>query len=256
MEGNGRIFNMTLPKINIVADYEDLCQKVTQEILVLSNERIAAQNKFAIVLAGGSTPKGVYQCMASPLYRNKFKWEKMHFFWGDERWVLPEDQRSNYRMVSEVLLTKVRIPSENIHPIQTKNCNLQTSARLYEEAISGFFKLKNGELPVFDLILLGLGQDGHTSSLFPGNPVLLEKDRLVASLSQKGIPEKRITLTFPAINHADKVFFVVSGLDKAEIVAKVLEDKNGNNFPANEIKPMQGELCWFLDKAAAGRLDK
>jgi 6-phosphogluconolactonase len=247
---------MTQPKINISANYEDLCGKVTQEILDLSNKKIALQNQFSIVLSGGSTPKGIYQCMASPLYRNKFRWEKMHFFWSDERWVPPEDQRSNYRMVSEALLTKVSIPSENIHPIQTKDCDLQASVRLYEETINSFFKLKKGDFPRFDFVLLGIGQDGHTSSLFPGNPVLLEKDRLVVPVSQKGIPEKRITLTLPAINHADMVFFLISGLDKAEIVAKVLENKNKTSFPANEIKPTQGNICWFLDKDAASRLEK
>ena len=221
---------MTRPEINIVANYEDLCEKVTQEILDLSNKKIALQNQFSIVLSGGSTPKGIYQCMAGPLYRNKFRWEKMHFFWGDERWVPPEDQRSNYRMVSEALLTKVNIPSENIHPIQTKNCDLQASARLYEESISDFFKLKKGDFPVFDLILLGIGQDGHTASLFPGNPALLEKDLLAVPVAQEGIPEKRITLTLPAINHADMIYFLVSGLDKAEIVAEVLENKNGTQF--------------------------
>lgn len=245
---------MTQPKINITANYEELGEKVTQEILDFSNKKIALQNQFSIVLSGGSTPKGVYQCMARPFYRNKFRWEKIHFFFGDERWVPPEDQRSNYRMVSEALLTKVNIPSENIHSLQTKDCNLQTSARRYEETITHFFKLKKDEFPVFDLILLGIGQDGHTSSLFPENPVLLEKNRLVVCVSQKGIPEKRITLTLPTINHAQVIFFLISGLDKAEIVAKVIENKNGGTFPAHQIKPVQGDIRWFLDKAAASRL--
>ena len=245
---------MTQLKINVVDNYEALCGKVTQEILDLSNKKITLRNQFSIVLSGGSTPKGIYQCMASPSFRNKFRWDKIHFFWGDERWVPPEDQRSNYRMVSEALLTKVNIPPENIHPIQTKDYNLQTSVNKYEEIIKNFFKLKKDELPVFDLILLGIGQDGHTSSLFPGNPVLLVKDHLVASASQKGIPEKRITLTYPAINHAGMIYFLISGLDKADIVAEVLENRNGGKLPAKEIKPTQGDISWFLDKAAASKL--
>jgi len=246
---------MTRPKINIAANYEDLCEKVTQEILDLSNKKIALEGQFSLVLSGGSTPQGIYQCMASPSYQHKFQWGKIHFFWSDERWVPPEDQRSNYRMVSQALLTKVKIPPENIHPLQTKDGDIQASVRLYEETIYHFFKLKKGDFPRFDLVLLGIGQDGHTSSLFPGNPALLVKDSLVVSASQKGIPEKRITLTLPAINHAQMVFFLISGPDKAEIVSKVLENEKGSGFPANEINPAQGGICWFLDKAAASRWD-
>ncbi len=244
---------MVRPKINIAGNYEDFCEKAVQEILSFSDEKIEAQGKFTIVLSGGSTPKGIYQCMAGASYRDKFRWEKMHFFWSDERWVSPEDQKSNYRMVSEALLTKIKIPSGNIHPIQTTEGDLQASARLYEEAIIDFFKLKKDEFPRFDLILLGLGRDGHTSSLFPGNPALLVKDRWVVPVSQKGITEKRITLTLPAINHAGMIFFLVSGLEKADIVAEVLENEKKTAFPANEISPCQGKLCWFLDKAAASR---
>jgi 6-phosphogluconolactonase len=244
---------MDRPTLNIAENYEELCQKAAQGILDFSNKKIAAQGRFSMVLSGGSTPKGIYQCMAGASYRNKFQWEKMHFFWGDERWVPPEDQKSNYRMVSEALLTKVKIPFVNIHPIQTMNGDIQTSARTYEETISNFFKLKKGDFPRFDLILLGLGPDGHTASLFPGNPSLLVKDRLAVSTSQEGIPEKRITLTLPAINHAEMIFFLVSGPEKADMVHEILEDEN-SIFPAKEITPSQGSICWFLDKAAAGKL--
>jgi 6-phosphogluconolactonase len=123
--------------------------------------------------------------MASPSYRNKFQWEKMHFFGVMKDGCLPGRSKSNYRMVSEALLTKVKIPSENIHPIQTKDCDLQTSARLYEEDYRDFFKLKKDDFPVLILSCLGLGQDGHTASLFPGNPALLEKDRLVVAVSER-----------------------------------------------------------------------
>jgi 6-phosphogluconolactonase len=242
---------MTPPKINMADNYEDLCEKVVQEILCFSNETIETQGRFTMVLSGGSTPKGIYQCMASDFYRNKFDWEKIHFFWGDERWVPPEDPKSNYRMVSEALLTKIKILPGNIHRIQTTNCDLQASARLYEEIISDFFNLKKGDFPRFDLILLGLGTDGHTASLFPGNPALLVKDRLVTTVPKSAMSEPRISLTIPAINHADMVFFLVSGDEKAGIVAKVLKDNNGHGFPANEISPSHGKLCWFLDKAAA-----
>jgi len=239
-----------MANINIVANYEELCSKVTQEILALSHEKIETQGKFSMVLSGGSTPRGVYQCMGSVSYRNKFNWEKMHFFWSDERWVPPEDPKSNYRMASESLLTRVKIPSENIHPIQTTDGDLQESVRLYEKTISDFFKLRTNDFPRFDLILLGVGKDGHTASLFPGNPVLLVKDRLVFAVSEPRLSEQRITLTLPTINHAGMIFFLVSGDEKAAIVADVLGDKAPHIFPANEIAPSHGKLSWFLDKAA------
>lgn len=247
---------MTQSKINISNNYEDLCEKVTQEILAFSNKKFLTQEKFTIVLSGGSTPKGIYRCMASAPYLDKFNWERMYFFWGDERGVPPEDQRSNFRMVSEALLAKVKIPSGNIHPIQTKNGDIKDSACLYEETIRDFFKLKKDGIPSFDLILLGLGHDGHTSSLFPGNPALLVKDHLVVAASQKGTAEERITLTLPVINHADMVFFLVSGQEKADIVHEVLEDKNKNILPAKQINPGHGKLTWFLDKAAACKLPR
>ncbi len=245
---------MTKPEINIVFNYEYLCERVTEEILVLSREKIASQGKFAIALAGGSTPKGIYESMAGPYYQDEFEWEKIHFFWGDERWVPHGDQRSNYRMVLEALISKVKIPSGNIHPVMTEACDPESSARLYEKVIGDVFKSKKDEFPVFDLILLGIGQDGHTSSLFPGNPVLLVKDRVVVPVSQQGIPEKRITLTLPAINHAAMVFFLISGNDKADVVAEVLEDKKKMDYPAKQIKPNQGSVNWFLDRAAASKL--
>jgi len=245
---------MTKPQINIAVNYEDLCERVTEEILVLSSQKIVKQDKFTIALAGGSTPKGIYECMASPYYRDEFKWEKIHLFWGDERWVPHQDQRSNFRMVSDALISKVKIPSGNIHPVRTEACDPESSARLYEKVIGDVFKLKKEEFPVFDLILLGIGQDGHTSSLFPGNPSLAVKDRLVIPTSQEGIPEKRITLTLPAINHAAMVFFLISGSDKAEVVAEVLENNKKMNYPAKQIKPDQGSVNWFLDQAAASKL--
>ena len=211
---------MSKLKINIFNSYEDLCEIVTQEILAFSDKTIELQGQFSMVLSGGSTPRGVYQCMASPVYQDKFKWDKMHFFWSDERWVSPDDQRSNFRMVSESLFTKIKIPKENIHPIATKNGTIEDAANGYEETINAFFKLKKGDFPRFDLILLGLGQDGHTASLFPENPALLVKDRLAVVVSQQGVAEKRITLSLPVINQGKRIFFLVSGDEKADILGR------------------------------------
>jgi len=240
--------------LNISENYQDLCENVTEKILAFSNEKIAIQQRCTIVLSGGLTPKGIYQCMARASFRKKFQWEKIHFFFSDERWVSREDQKSNYRMVSKALFTKVKIPSKNIHPIQTNDCTLQASACRYEEDISDFFKLKDDEFPRFDLILLGLGLDGHTSSLFPGSAALLANSRLVIDVTDKKLTEQRVTLSLPVINLADMIIFVVSGNEKAMVVHKVLENDGSTIFPANEISPSQGELCWFLDKGAASKL--
>jgi 6-phosphogluconolactonase len=256
MEGFGRIFKMTPSQVNIAGNYEELCEKVVQEVLALSNKSIAAHAEFSLVLSGGSTPKGVYQCMASTPYRNRFNWEKKHFLRSDERWVPPDDPRSNFRMASDALLTHVGIPSENIHPMPAMNGTIKDAATRYAGTIADFFKLKKDGRAQFDLILLGLGEDGHTASLFPGNPALRVQDRWVVETSQKGIPEQRITLTLPVLNGADTIFFLVSGHEKANMVHQVLENEGRNMFPANEIMPAQGKLYWFLDKAAASGLVK
>ncbi len=243
-----------IPKIYVTGSYEDLCAKVTSEILNLSEEKIALNGRFTIVLSGGSTPRGIYQYMASS-YRDKFQWEKIHFFWSDERWVSPADSKSNYRMACKALLNHVDIPSINIHPIPTGEDYVQDAAVVYERTIRDFFEIKDDEAPPFDLILLGVGLDGHTASLFPGNPALYIKDALVTEVVQKGIPEDRITLTFPTINNAETIFMIVSGHEKANIVKQVLENKNKNTFPAGDIRPLRGEVRWFLDKPAASKLE-
>jgi 6-phosphogluconolactonase len=241
-------------KIKILEGYERLCEEVAEEILSISNMKISMQNKFTMVLSGGSTPSGIYQCMASLPYRDMFQWDKIHFFWSDERWVPEWDQKSNFHMVSQALLTKVRIPSGNIHPIHTGDGDIQSCAHLYEETIIDFFKLNKDDYPCFDLVLLGLGKDGHTASLFPENPALSVKNRLAIEVSEKGITEERITMTVPVLNQAEKIFFIVSGDEKKDIVHEVLEGENRDSFPAHEIKSSYGNIFWFLDKAAASKL--
>lgn len=205
-----------------------------------------------MVLSGGTTPKGVYSLMASPNYRNRFDWEKIHFFWGDERWVPPEDPKSNYRMVAEALLTRIDLPAENIHPIKTKGYDLDASASHYEQEIAFFFNLKKGESPRFDLILLGLGYDGHTASLFAGDATLFIRNRLVVPVSNKEIDEKRITMTFSVINCADNIFFLVSGREKAKVLQEALE--GNTNLPAQQVKLEEGMILWFADQFAASML--
>ena len=237
----------------ITKDYEVLCEQVVRHVLVLSKKRIEERGKFTLVLSGGTTPKGVYSLMTSSTYRNRFDWEKIHFFWGDERWVPPEDQKSHYRMAAESLLTRIDIPAENIHPIKIKGDDLEASVSQYEQEIAFFFKLERGELPRFDLILLGLGHDGHIASLFPGDSALFIMNRLVVPVSNIEIDEKRITMTLSVINRADNIFFLVSGREKAKVLQEVLE--GNTNLPAHQVKLKEGMILWFADQFAASMLN-
>ncbi len=240
----------------IFKDYKDLCAGAAREILDFSNQQIASYGRFTMALSGGKTPTGVYQTMASPSFRRKFNWKKIHFFWSDERWVPADNPRSNFRMAYETLLSKVPIPSQNIHAVPTSGDDPAHGAEVYEEHIRRFFKLKKGGIPVFDLMLLGVGLDGHTASLFPGSDGVSVKHRLVIPVLPVlgNVPEDRISLTLSVINHSRMIFFLASGREKAEMVQGVLEHQHKKLLPVDRIKPDKGEVIWFLDQAAAGKL--
>lgn len=241
--------------LTVCKNYELLCDVVTKQILETSRRVLETQDRFTLALSGSVTPKGVYTRMASRDYHNEFDWHRFHFFWGDERWVPPDHVKSNYRMVAEALLTRVDIPIENIHFVKTKEGNPETSALHYEEELTSFFGLRKGQMPRFDLMLLGLGIDGHTSSLFPNTSAVAETKRLVVSNDIPDIEEPRVTLTFPVINHAAAVFFLVSGSEKSEILHTVLEGGLRDvMLPAQRVRPKDGSLHWFVDKAAASLL--
>ncbi len=235
--------------------YDLLCQGLAEKILLLSEKAIKKNGRFVMVLAGGTTPKGLYRKMSEAPLKDQFKWHAMHFFWGDERWVPVDDIRNNYRMTAEALLARADIPPENIHPIVTTKKSPEVSALEYEKDIASFFKLKPGEFPVFDLVLLGLGQDGHTASLFWGTQALEEHARLVVDLEPEQTEEPRVTLTLPVINRADNVIFIVSGAEKAYVVREVLQPMEGRPLlPAQRIWPDRGILSWYLDQAASSYL--
>ena len=212
-------------------------------------DRIAAGNdRFRIALAGGNTPRELYTLLGSSDY--VVDWDKVVLFWGDERFVLATDPRSNYRMVHEVLLSHVPIPAQNIIPIPTDG-DPADAARRYEADLKREYAADTCDStePLFDLVLLGLGADGHICSLFPNSPVLEERTRLTAAVLQ-GAPEPRITLTYPAIESSRTIAFLVTGVEKAGVVARVRAGDQA--LPAARIRP-QGEIVWFLDKAAAGK---
>ncbi len=212
---------------------------------------VAARGRFAVAFSGGSTPRRTYQLLATERFRDRVNWEQVHIFWGDERGVSPEDPRSNYRMAREVLLTRVPLPPENLHPIAAFP-SVAMGAQKYEAELKAFFGQAR---PGFDLIFLGMGADGHIASLFPGSSVLWEERRWVAGVSVSDQEVARVTLTSWVINLAALVVFLVAGQDKAEVLQKVLEGpREPALFPAQLIRPPSRRLLWLVDREAASLL--
>ena len=187
--------------------------------------------------------------------RTSLPWDRMFFFWGDERHVPPTDVDSNYRMADEAMLSKVPVPAGNVFRIPTENPDAAAAAEAYEQTLRKFFALEPGAIPRFDLILLGLGPDGHTASLFPGTAALHEKSRLVVANWVEKLKTSRLSFTFPVLNAAACVAFLVSGTDKAAALHSVLEsDAPGEQYPAKLVHPTNGKLLWLIDRAAASQL--
>lgn len=211
---------------------------------------IAARGAFNVSLSGGTTPRETYERLAAEPYRPEIDWAHVHVFWGDERSVPPEHPDSDYGMAKRALLDHVSIPVENIHRMRGE-LDAKEAAKVYEVEIKNHFNSQ--DLPSFDLILLGLGEDGHTASLFPGTQALDVTDRLVVANQVPNLDNWRITFTYPLINAARQVALLVAGERKAKIVQEVVELKNPEH-PASHVVPHSGELHWLLDKAAASLL--
>jgi 6-phosphogluconolactonase len=226
----------------IFADPEDLARGAA--------EYFVARRPRTVALSGGSTPKLMFQILADE-FREQVAWSDIQFFWSDERHVPPDHPESNYRMANEALLSHVPVSPDNVHRIRGENPNAADAAAEYEETIIAVTKQP---LPRLDLIFLGLGPDGHTASIFPGSEVLHETQRLVAAPYVEKFKSYRITMTLPLLNNGATVVFLVSGAEKAEIVKEVLEGED--KYPAQAVKPVQGELIWMLDKDAAAYFPK
>ncbi|MFZ0307125.1 MAG: 6-phosphogluconolactonase [Candidatus Sulfotelmatobacter sp.] len=233
---------------------QDLFQAAAEEVLRAAAEAIAQRGRFTIALSGGSTPRNLYTLIAANASAS-LPWDQMFFFWGDERHVPLNDPDSNYRMAKETLLSKVPIPPANIFPVPADNPDAAAAAQAYEDTLRKFFALAAGEFPKFDLILLGMGPDGHTASLFPETAALQEKSRLVVANWVEKLSNSRITFTLPVLNAARCVAFLVSGADKAAVLHEVLEGKApGEKYPSKLVRPIEGKLIWFVDRAAASDL--
>jgi 6-phosphogluconolactonase len=233
---------------------QDLFQAAAEEVLCIATDAVAKRGRFTMALSGGSTPKNLYTLIAANASA-ALPWAQMFFFWGDERHVPPDDPDSNYRMAKEALLSKVPIPPGNIFPIPAENQDAVAAADAYEQTVRKFFALPPGEFPRFDLILLGMGPDGHTASLFPETAALQEKSRLVVANWVEKLKTSRITFTLPVLNAARCVAFLVSGADKAAVLHEVLEGSApAEKYPSKLVQPTNGKLIWFLDRAAASQL--
>jgi len=237
--------------LNISQSQDDLAADLAAEIASLVNRAAASGKYLTIALSGGSTPRLLFSVLATE-YGDKVHWESAHFFWGDERCVPPHDTESNYGMTSKNFLEKIKIPKTNIHRVIGEDDPEKEAAR-YSEEILRFTKQRHGK-PVFDLIILGLGDDGHTASIFPGQTELLNSDKICSVAFHPVTKQKRITITGPVINNAEMVVFLVSGLNKAEIVADIIEKPGITDYPAAAIEPQTGVLKWYLDMDAASML--
>ena len=237
-------------EITVVSDPEALAGEAAQRFKKLVLEAAGSRGRFSVALSGGSTPSPLYMILAEEPSRGQIPWKEVHLFWGDERSVPPDDPGSNYRLVNETLIAHVPIPPENVHRLRGE-LEPGAAARAYDRDVRDFFC---GPRPRFDLVLLGLGSDGHTASLFPSSEALKETERLAVAVQAHyhERPAQRVTLTLPAINSARQVLFLVAGSAKAQIVQAVLEGPGGR-FPAQQVQPTAGQITWLLD-AEAGRL--
>jgi 6-phosphogluconolactonase len=244
--------------IEVVATAADLFHAAAEEFIHAARTAIGAQGRFTVALSGGSTPKALYSLLATKY--TDFAWNRVFLFFGDERHVPPTDPESNYRMVNESLLTRIAIPAENVFRVHTENPDANVAASEYEAQLRRFFELRSGdrpgEFPRFDLILLGMGPDGHTASLFPDSAGLEEQSRLVIANWVAKFNTHRITFTFPVLNRAAEVMFLASGPDKADMLHQVLEGESTPPLPSQRVQPSDGKLLWMLDEAAAAKLTR
>jgi len=240
------------PDIRIFEDPQSLFQGAAEEVASQATAAVRSRGRFTFALSGGSTPRSVYTILTT---KASLPWDKIYLFFGDERHVPPDNPESNYRMAKESLLSKVPIPPENIFRVPAENPDASQAAEAYEQTLRKFFDPAPGSFARFDLVLLGMGPDGHTASLFPGTKALQEKFRWVVSNWVEKFKTDRLTLTLPVLNNAAVVMFLVSGQDKAGMLKEALEGRQpGELFPSKLIKPSNGELIWMLDRAVAAQL--
>lgn len=253
---DGTLVRKMIPKAHItVKDTPtDLAGTAVDIFRMSANECIAKNGRFLVAISGGTTPRLFHRMLVQEPYVSEIPWDKMHIFWVDERCVPENDTASNYGASKKDFLNRTPISKTQFYPMPGR-LPPEDGARKYQKTLMEFFHLKYGQFPTFDLIFLGTGKDGHTASLFPGQKALDEMERLVISVKGGEPYVSRLTMTFPVLNHAKKIIFIVSGKNKADIVKTILESPKAR-LPAQRIQPLNGTITWLLDRESASILSK
>jgi 6-phosphogluconolactonase len=247
---------MSAPIIRFFADAEAVSRAAADEFVRCAREAVTARGRFTVALSGGSTPKRLYQLLADPPYHGQIDWTKIEFFWGDERSVPPDHNDSNYHTAFEAMLRRLPVPAEHIHRMEAERTDRAVAARDYEAVLARAFNVPaGGEPPALDLILLGMGPDGHTASLFPHTTALKETAQWVVVNYVPKFATDRLTFTVPVLNRGREVLFLIAGTDKAEPLHEVLEGPpNSDLYPSQFVRPAAGKRVFFVDRAAAAKL--
>jgi 6-phosphogluconolactonase len=242
---------MAKREIIVAASLDALARDAVEEFIRLAEEAARYFGRCSVALSGGSTPQSFYKLLAEPAYSQRIPWNEVHFFWGDERCVPPKHKESNYGIARSLLLSKIPIPDENVHRMAGEK-EPQLAAAEYEKTLFDFFGLSPGDWPRFDLMLMGIGEDGHTASLFPDNEALANQKNLTVAPYVGKLKAHRLTLTLPVINQAANIWFLVSGASKAGILSQVVEtDVASPRIPATLVSPVDGRMIWFVTQDAA-----
>lgn len=233
----------------VVSDTQALNHAAADEFVNCATTAFRERGRFCVALSGGKTPRAIYSLLAEK-YADSVSWEQVFVFFGDERHVPPDHPDSNFRMANESLLSHVPIPAKNIHRVQAELAP-PMAADQYQATLQEFFSLHDGELPRFDLVMLGMGEDGHTASLFPGTAALEETSRTVVANHVEKLQTDRITLTFPVLNSASEVLITIAGENKAPVIRDIVNSPEQNLFPIQRVRPRHGRLLWLVEQQAA-----
>jgi 6-phosphogluconolactonase len=243
-----------LPGVRVCRDAAGVARAAARQFVDWAWQSIAREGSFIVALSGGSTPRELYGLLATPEYRAQVDWARVHLFWGDERAVPPEHPDSNYGMARRELLLKVPIPPQNVHRMEAERPNIGRAAHDYEEVLRQVLTLDERGFPRFHLILLGMGADGHTASIFPGSRVTPQTSRWVSTPTVSSLGARRMTLTLPVLDAAMRVLFLITGAEKADVLLRVLEGDADPPYPAQLVQPRDGTRYFLLDEAAASKL--